>query len=436
MTRRVLIALAGAVLAWSGAAKADECVQRFDGQVSSDNWEAELARYVRKRQSGQDGGPQLAAAVRKLDGEIQNFDALKPGPLYTVAQTLTKLESAVDEIRLCIPATGSGRGALPASQVTAWKDTLTTSASEFVTVYGERWEAFLLRHEIQARTGRATLYTSPMMRRILQAQRPALWAEIDTPENAEAARELSARRQAARETLAESGRAALAQTEAQDEARDKAERSVAVRRAAIQALPQKAGAWTRSSQYAYTRTTRGIVTTLYCGSAGGLVLRLKYPNGRFVSGDTDSVAIQVDQGGRERRVFANLRQISSSTSTTQNNRGEVETTTTLFDPSEATLSIQSPKMLAALNRGMLRSVGAMADGAVGGGQTTYADVLDALGQMAGSMAPAFAPLVLDIDEIKSQPSLKITVVPLGGPPLLDLEPTRAPFKNLMDACWG
>lgn len=430
-------------LAWSDGARAD-CVTRFRPALGAGDWQGAMADYVAKRQAGASGRSDFTLAVKRLDAEIQGFDSLKPGPLYRVAETLTDLESAVTDIGSCEP--------LPPQQASAWTRTLETAATEFLVSFGDPWEAYLLRPgDRLAANDRGRIYASPMLRRLVQARRPALWAKIDTDESAAAARVVAEgaeeRRQvliAAKSRLKALEEARLAQAEGERREQESArvaqaaaERSTAIRKAATFALPAQAGPWSRSpGERAYVRVLNGVRTTLGCGVAGGLVLKMKRLNGKFVFDDTDRVAVRTVLNGRPRIVWANLRGTGSSKSTRREFQGEVETTTYYYDPTEAYLSIQSPEMMAAYKGKMFHAAGDFLDklSAGAGGENPISDLMRGLGDLTASTGTIAAPLELDIDEVKTQPSLKLVVGAASW--TIDLEPTRPPFKSLMDACWG
>lgn len=439
----LVISLVLITMAWSGGAHAD-CSTRFKPALGSDDWQGAMADYVAKRQTGANGHPELATAVRRLDAEIQSFDSLKPGPLYRVAETLTDLESAVTDIGLC--------GPLTPQQISAWLRTLEAAADEFLVSFGDPWEAYLRRPgDRLAADDRGRVYASPMLRRLVQSRRPTLWASLDTDESAAAARVLAEGAQerrrvqlAAKSRLKAQEQARLDQAESKRREQESlrlaqaaAERSAAVRKAATLALPAQAGPWSRRiGEQAYVRVLNGVRATLFCGVGGGLVLEMKRLNGNFVSENTDLVAVRTIMNGRSRVVWAVLRQTGSSKSKRQEFAGEVETTTYYYDPSQAYLSIQSPEMMAAYKGKMFHAAGDFIDeiSAGVGGNNPISDWMRAIGGLAASTGPITAAHELDIDEVKTQPSLRLIVGAAGW--TIDLEPTRPPFKSLMSACWG
>lgn len=279
---------------------------------------------------------------------------------------------------------------------------------------------------------------SPVVMGVLQQRKPQLAAQILANQTDNTNRQ----------------QAALAAGAARDREREALAAKQRVQEAAIAALPQTAGPWRRTGQYSYTRSAPGGITAnLFCDRAGGLALNLATTGAGqyFVAPEVVKALSYTDlwltSEDGEKSYHATLAMTGSEKSTGFEFGREVETTTYYYDNTRALFAMNVPaergKELEAGLTGIGRAGTAFAEAAGAGRVPDNENAMLLLLQLAGKAMSAGLQAdnitQTDIASVKTKQILKVSVrtaSPNRRVELFDLSPRQAPFKSLMDACWG
>lgn len=432
-------AVAGALLVSAAPAYADDCERLFGGQspLSGQGWEMALWDFAFESRRGNTDAAPLRVAFDRFDGALAAFDPIKPGRLDDVGDRIANLEGGVTGMQICNETLleATGQSLLTAERAAAWRARLDEVAAQFLAVFGDQWEAALL--DERRREMRRPVYLSPQWRQVIGRTRPAMLTRLDTM------------------VLASPDGQELAATRDQRLAYAAA---TSTRQLGRTSLPERAGLWNRVETYSYQRTAGPVTAVLSCaksfGGGGGLDLSLKLEGGDFVSEDSlDAVqwtTAWLTINGRKRSFAAPLVQTGSDSDTRTEINREIHTTTTYYDTTRAFFSMNSPQMLAQQQRNVGYSASEAA-AAIGkglakewfgiedDGEKTLAEILmESQTEALATQLEANPAWNVDIDEVRDLPSLEfgIETYSHGRLELFDLQPTQAPFRSLMDACWG
>jgi hypothetical protein len=348
------------------------------------------------------GFPTYQEAISKFDAVFDNYAANWRATEYDIFDRWDQMVALLVSCRANIKAT-SGQDLVTEARQSQWKRAIAAKADLFARAFSpriEEWTANPQRKSLML----AEVYNSPRMRSALAKAKPGLIPAIEG-------------------ALGKKSREAGA-TQAQ--------------RTATVTLPAAIGPWKKSGRYGYQRALpNGFQVEMMCVVSGGIGIEVTSPqplinDATLIRQKRTWVPLIITTPTGERQYRSSLKGAS-----VQGNTQNIYVNAMLFQ-------IDDPQKRGAALPGMMaeqaRQGRILAEKTTGltlppddSGIAGY----EAVGRMMQQRLANDTLNYGDIDQFRNLPSAKLTVyseVQARRIELFDLEPTKPPFKSLMQAC--